>query len=260
MRTETMTKVKTEMDASSMILKEKQTPIEIALDIDETGHTTARKLYAWLELDKSQYARWVKNNITENPYAEEGIEFSTLMSKTSELGGRPTVDYLLSATFAKKLAMTSRSPKGEETRDYFIKVEAALVKVATKPMTESELALWSAQILVEQERKMRELEDRQTGIEDRQIGIEERQTEQEDEIKEINAQLATHPVGWYTIAGYASKIGMSMDVKTAGALGMKASRLSRSYGKNIQKTPDPRFGVVNVYCPEVLEEVFSEYC
>ena len=100
---------------------------------------------------------------------------------------------------------------------------------------------------------MRELEDRQTGIEDRQ-------TEQADEIKEINAQLATHPVGWYTIAGYASKIGMSMDVKTAGALGMKASRLSRSYGKAIQKTPDPRFGVVNVYCPEVLEEVFSEYC
>ena len=242
-----------DMDTSSMILKKKQTPIEIALDIDETGHTTARKLYAWLELDKSQYARWVKNNITENPYAEEGIEFSTLMSKTSELGGRPTVDYLLSATFAKKLAMTSRSPKGEETRDYFIKVEAALVKVATKPMTESELALWSAQILVEQERKMRELEDRQTGIEDRQ-------TEQADEIKEINAQLATHPVGWYTIAGYASKIGMSMDVKTAGALGMKASRLSRSYGKAIQKTPDPRFGVVNVYCPEVLEEVFSEYC
>ena len=253
MRTEMMTEVKTETDASSVILKEKQTPIEIALDIDETGHTTARKLYAWLELDQTSYARWVRMNITENPYAEEGIEFSALMPKTSELGGRPTIDYLLSASFAKKLAMTSRSPKGEETRDYFIKVEEALVKVATKPMTDAELALWSAQILVEQERKMRELEDRQTGL-------EERQTEQECEIKEINAQLATHPVGWYTIAGYASKIGMSMDVKTAGALGMKASRLSRSYGKAIQKTPDPRFGVVNVYCPEVLEEVFSEYC
>ena len=246
MRTEMMTEVKTETDASSVILKEKQTPIEIALDIDETGHTTARKLYAWLELDQTSYARWVRMNITENPYAEEGIEFSALMPKTSELGGRPTIDYLLSASFAKKLAMTSRSPKGEETRDYFIKVEAALVKAVNKPMTKSELALWSAQILVEQEQKIRELE--------------ERQMEQEDEIKEINAQLATHPVGWYTIAGYASKIGMSMDVKTAGALGMRARKLSNKYGKNIQKTPDPRFGVVNVYCPEVLEEVFSEYC
>ena len=228
----------------SIVLNKKQTPIEIALDIDETGHTTARKLYAWLELDKSQYARWVRTNIAENPYAEEGTEYSTLMSKTSEQGGRPTVDYLLSASFAKKLAMSSRSPKGEETRDYFIKVEEALVKVATKPMTEAELALWSAQILVEQERKMRELE--------------ERQLEQEDEIKEINAKLETHPTGWYTIAGYASKIGMNLDIKTAGHLGMKASKLSRELGKVIQKTPDPRFGVVNVYCPEVLEEVFSE--
>ena len=165
-----------------IVLNKKQTPIEIALDIDETGHTTARKLYAWLELDKSQYARWVRTNIAENPYAEEGTEYSTLMSKTSEQGGRPTVDYNLSASFAKKLAMSSRSPKGEETRDYFIKVEEALVKVATKPMTEAELALWSAQILVEQERKMRELE--------------ERQLEQEDEIKEINAKLETHPTGW----------------------------------------------------------------
>ena len=270
-----------EMDTNSMILKKKQTPIEIAMDIDEEGHTTAKKLYEWLELRPADYSRWIRINITDNVYAENGVDYSALRKKTSEQGGRPTNDYLLSASFAKKLAMKSRSSKGEEAREYFLKVERALVKVATKPMTNAELALWSAQILVDQERKMRELEDRQTGIEDRQIGIEdrqigleerqigiedrqagleERQTEQEYEIKEINAQLATHPVGWYTIAGYASKIGMSIDVKTAGALGMRARKLSNEYGKNIQKTPDPRFGVVNVYCPEVLEEVFSEYC
>ena len=79
-----------------------------------------------------------------------------------------------------------------------------------------------------------------------------------DEIKEINAKLETHPTGWYTIAGYASKIGMNLNIRTAGCLGMKASQLSRQLGREIQKTPDPRFGMVNVYCPEVLEEVFSE--
>lgn len=34
-----------------------QTPIEIALGIDEEGMTTARKLYAFLELDSSNYSR-----------------------------------------------------------------------------------------------------------------------------------------------------------------------------------------------------------
>ena len=197
-----------------------------------------------MELRPADYSRWIRTNITENIYAENGLDYSALERKTSELGGRPTVDYILSASFAKKLAMSSRSPKGEETRDYFIKVEAALVKAVNKPMTKSELALWSAQILVEQEQKIRELE--------------ERQMEQEDEIKEINAKLETHPTGWYTIAGYASKIGMNLNIRTAGCLGMKASQLSRQLGREIQKTPDPRFGMVNVYCPEVLEEVFSE--
>ena len=49
------------------------TPIEVALEIDKDGYTTAKKLYRWLELDERNYSRWVKANITENPFAEEGI-------------------------------------------------------------------------------------------------------------------------------------------------------------------------------------------
>ena len=49
-----------------------QTPIEIALGIDKDGMTTARKLYEFLEMDSKNYSRWLKNNITENQFAEEG--------------------------------------------------------------------------------------------------------------------------------------------------------------------------------------------
>ena len=111
-------------------------------------------------------------------------------------------------------------------------------------ITPAEMLLRNAQILVEQERKMRDLE--------------KRQQEQEAELKEIAAKMETHPTGWYTVAGYASKIGMNLDIKTAGDLGRKATRLSKQWGKKIQTTPDPRFGKVNVYCPEVLEKVFEE--
>lgn len=40
-----------------------QTPIEIALGIDEEGMTTARKLYAFLEFRSGDYARWYRRNI-----------------------------------------------------------------------------------------------------------------------------------------------------------------------------------------------------
>lgn len=34
-----------------------KTPIEIALQIDDDGYTTSKKLYEWLELDQSHYSR-----------------------------------------------------------------------------------------------------------------------------------------------------------------------------------------------------------
>lgn len=108
-----------------------RTPIEIALEVNKDGFTTAKKLYKWLELDESNYSRWVKMNILENPFAEEGTEYSSLMTKTtSELGGRPTTDYKLSASFAKKLAMSTHSERGEQARIYFLMCEKALVRVA----------------------------------------------------------------------------------------------------------------------------------
>lgn len=48
-----------------------QTPIEIALGVDENGMTTASKLYSFLELNPSNYSKWCKTNITENEFAEE---------------------------------------------------------------------------------------------------------------------------------------------------------------------------------------------
>lgn len=106
-----------------------QTPIEIALGIDERGMTTARKLYDFLELNPSNYARWVKSNITENEFAEEERDFYS-SSMTSEGRGNFAEDFKLSATFAKKLSMTAKNEKGEQARDYFVKAEDKLKEVA----------------------------------------------------------------------------------------------------------------------------------
>lgn len=117
-----------------------QTPIEIALQIDDEGFTTARKLYFWLYENGSHYAKWLRENITENPFAEEN-EFSPILRKPQKQGGRPTEDYKITASFAKRISMADKSERGEQARIYFIGCEQALVKlVEERHKTEIERA------------------------------------------------------------------------------------------------------------------------
>lgn len=80
-----------------------QTPIEIALKINEDGMTTLRNLYEFLGLNLSHYSSWCKRNIVNNPFATEGIDYIHFRpdSENIKIGGRPTTDYKLTSDFAK---------------------------------------------------------------------------------------------------------------------------------------------------------------
>ena len=97
-----------------------QTPIEIALGVDENGMTTARALYDFLELAQGQFSRWAKTNIESNEYYEENKDWwgFDIMSN-----GNNCKDYRLTTDFAKHLSMESHSSKGKIARQYFITVE-----------------------------------------------------------------------------------------------------------------------------------------
>lgn len=99
-----------------------RTPIEVALDIDSEGMTTAKKLYAFLELSPSNYSKWCKTNITENGFAEENVDYWAFVLN-DEWGGQTTTDYKLTAHFAKKLSVKGNSEKAEQAREYFTTVE-----------------------------------------------------------------------------------------------------------------------------------------
>lgn len=79
--------------------------------------TTARKLYELLELNLAVYARWCRTNITENPFAEENVDFEVLnINVENPKGGRPTQDFKLTANFAKKLSMQGKTERAEQAR------------------------------------------------------------------------------------------------------------------------------------------------
>lgn len=126
----------------------KQTPIEIALGIDENGYTTARALYDFLDMPKQNFARWAKKNIEENEYFEETVDWLGFFTMKN---GNECKDYRLTTDFAKHLSMESHSAKGKIARQYFLKVEDKLKEAVrrTVPMTIPEQIQLLAQGTVE---------------------------------------------------------------------------------------------------------------
>lgn len=109
-----------------------QTPIEIALQIDENGMTTLSALYSFLELDKSHYKRWYNKNIINNHFATENIDYVIIRPDgENPINGRPKLDFKLTSDFAKQLSMTVKNERGQEARQYFIACEQGL-KIANE--------------------------------------------------------------------------------------------------------------------------------
>lgn len=99
-----------------------QTPIEIALGIDENGMTTARKLFDFLGMSPNNYSRWFKSNITDNDFAEENVDYFLFLTN-EEHKGHASQDAKLTSSFAKKLSMQQKNERGEQARNYFVKIE-----------------------------------------------------------------------------------------------------------------------------------------
>lgn len=118
---------------NDMIETTMQSPIEVALGIDEDGMTTARKLYEFLGLNSKNYSHWCKRNITENEFATENEDYWAFVPKDErEFNPKPTTDYRLTASFAKKLSMMAKSEKGEQARKYFVHVEDGMKELAVR--------------------------------------------------------------------------------------------------------------------------------
>ncbi len=222
-----------------------QTPIEIALGIDENGMTTARKLYAFLELNPAHYARWFKSNITDNEFAEENIDFMPF-TINGECGGQATQDARLTAHFAKKLSCKGNGERAEQAREYFSTLDDKIKEVAiNRQQLSPQMQMLMAMV---ESQARQELEQKRQAEQINQLA---------DGMKQLESRMATHNEDYYTIAGYASLRGLNVDINRANMLGRKASNVSRKYGYEIGKVQDPRFGTVNTYHVDILKSVFD---
>lgn len=95
--------------------------IPINYDMEQPT-VSARDLHSGLAIN-TRFNDWF-SRMTEYGF-ESGKDFYSKMSKTSETGGRPAVDYQISVDMAKQICMIQRSEKGKLYRQYFIDLEKA---------------------------------------------------------------------------------------------------------------------------------------
>lgn len=95
--------------------------IKINYDTEQPT-VSARDLHEGLEIG-TRFNDWFPRMVEYG--FQEGKDFYSKMSKTSESGGRPSVDYEITVDMAKQICMIQRSEKGRQYRQYLLDLEKA---------------------------------------------------------------------------------------------------------------------------------------
>lgn len=199
----------------------------------------ARDLYEFLGLADSQWSRWTKQNIENNEFAFENNDWVGFDMMSS---GNKTRGYALSVDFAKRIAMMTKSEKGEQVRQYFLDCE----RRANQPLTTMQMIAHMALQIDAQNKRAEE--------QDRRLLLQEQRT------NEIEARQAAIVDGfrYYSVLAYSKLNAINVDLATAQRIGRNAAILSRDEGVLIDKVRDPRFGEVNAYAETILDRVFGK--
>lgn len=112
-----------------------------------------RDLHKFLEV-KTPYTIWMQRHIEKYGFTE-GQDFLTKMLETSEQGGRPGQDHILTLDMAKEISMVQNNHKGRQARQYFIEVERRYQEGELSELDEAKLVQRALQVTY---RQVRELE------------------------------------------------------------------------------------------------------
>lgn len=133
-----------------------------------------------------------------------------------------------------RLGFSMRGERAVKFRDWA--EDLVIDKIEQRPLSQLEIIAQSAQILLEQEKRISSVENK---------------------LKLIEAKTTTRPE-YFTVAGYASLHNTPVNIKQAAHLGRQASNLCKQTMQPIDSCFDPRFGKVNMYPTNVLDVIFSK--
>lgn len=89
--------------------------------------------------------------------------------------------------------------------------------------------------------------------------VQQRQNEHEKRLEYLEAKTHQNSghTGYWTITAWCRLNNLNLNIHEAMQKGREAARISKEWRVSIGKVPDERFGEVNSYREDVLEELFS---
>jgi len=157
----------------------------------------------------------------------ENVDFQSLRENPQRGAASPII-YKLSLSCMEFFIARKIRPVFEIYRQVLHRV--------AKPLSSAEMFLQNAQLMVEHETRISNVEDR---------------------VMELEARADT-AIRTFTVLGYATLHKIKIGLQLASKLGKQATVICKQRGYIIESVPDPRFGKANVYPVEVLDEVFNQ--
>ena len=153
-----------------------------------------------------------------------------------------------------RLIMKSQLPTAERFQDWVTSEVLPSIRktgsYSVKPMTQAELLLQQAKVIVDLEKRQQ-----------KQEGEIQRLTEENKEIRKdfdyLKSKTNNTP-DYYSIVGYCSLKGISINLEDAKKLGKEASKICKVNGLSVGSLPDPRFGRINTYPYSLLENIVNK--
>ena len=153
------------------------------------------------------------------------------------------------------LAFGSRKPEAKAFKHWITHdVIPAIRKTGSYAPTLSpaELLVAQANLLLEQDKRMKALESNFVDMKDDIVDMNDR-------VEQLESAVVNHPEDYVSVAGYARMKNIPLSLSVAQHLGRKAKKLSKARGVEIHQTGDERFGTVGIYRIDILDDVFAAY-
>lgn len=205
---------------------------------DESGHILTNSLLVAEKFGKQH--KDVMKAIKELLTSAQNCANLFVESEYPDSYGRMQPLYVMNRDGFSLLVMGFTGEKALQFKLDFIaafnEMEQKLKEEQSKQLSSAEMFLQIAQINVQQEKKIAELECKVTCIEER---------------TKTNLEYST-------VVAYCTRNNIPINVQKLGALGRKASSICKKAGIEVSKISDPRWGYVNCYPDHVLREVFGK--
>lgn len=117
----------------------------VVLGNEQQLGVNARDVHAYLE-SKQDFSTWIKKRIHQYGFIE-GVDYLTFQTvEQLPSGAKHKIDYIVTLSMAKELAMVERTHKGREVRLYFIEQE----KIARNASQSLQVEIGKVMLQVEQ--------------------------------------------------------------------------------------------------------------